>query len=75
MGSSCFARGNALNLKTIEEYIAKNHLDAEVELGGIRCGGQCSEGPNIAIDDVIYHEVDQGTLLDILEKHFKGGNK
>ena len=32
MGSSCFARGNAINLKTIEEYIAKNNLEAEIDV-------------------------------------------
>lgn len=71
MGSSCFARGNSKNLQTIQSFIDKNHLDAEIELEGLRCCDKCSKGPNITIDDVEYNNIDSGTLLDILEKHFK----
>ncbi len=71
MGSSCFARGNSKNLQTIQSFIDKNGLDAEIELSGLRCCDNCSKGPNITIDDVEYNNIDSGTLLDILEKHFK----
>ena len=71
MGSSCFARGNAKNLQTIQSFIEKNGLDAEVELSGLRCCDNCSKGPNITIDGTEYNNIDSGTLLDILEKHFK----
>ncbi len=71
MGSSCFARGNSKNLQTIQNFIEKNNLDAEIQLTGLRCCNNCSKGPNITIDDVEYNNIDNGTLLDILEKHFK----
>ena len=71
MGSSCFARGNSKNLQTIQKFIEKNHLDAEIELEGLRCCDKCAKGPNIMIDDVEYNNIDSGPLLDILEKHFK----
>lgn len=71
MGSSCFARGNSKNLQTIQSFIDKNGLDAEIELSGLRCCDNCSKGPNITIDDIEYNNIDSGTLLDILEKHFK----
>lgn len=70
MGSSCFARGNAKNLKLIQKFIEDNHLDADVELTGLRCCDNCSKGPNISIDDEDFNSIDQGSLLDILEKHF-----
>ena len=70
MGSSCFARGNAKNLKLIQKFLEDNGLEAEVELTGLRCCDNCSKGPNIAIDDQDFNNIDQGTLLDILEKHF-----
>lgn len=71
MGSSCFARGNAKNLQIIQEFIDKNNLDATVELSGLRCCNNCSKGPNISIDDKEYNNLDGGTIIDILEKHFK----
>ena len=70
MGSSCFARGNAKNLKLIQKFIEDNNLEAEVELTGLRCCDNCSKGPNISIDDTDYNNIDQGSLLDILDKHF-----
>ena len=71
MGSSCFARGNAKNLQIIQEFIDKNNLDATVELSGLRCCNNCSKGPNISIDDKEYNNLDSGTIIDILEQHFK----
>ena len=71
MGSSCFARGNAKNLQIIQNFLEQHDIDAEVELSGLRCCNQCAAGPNITIDNVTYHGVDSGTLLDILEKVFQ----
>ncbi|MBO5442403.1 MAG: (2Fe-2S) ferredoxin domain-containing protein [Alphaproteobacteria bacterium] len=71
MGSSCFARGNAKNLQLIQKYIDDNNLDGEIELTGLRCCDKCAKGPNITIDQEEYNNIDQGTLLDILDKHFK----
>lgn len=70
MGSSCFARGNAKNLQLIQKFLSENNLEAEIELSGLRCCDKCSKGPNLTIDDVEYNNIDIGTLLDILEKHF-----
>lgn len=66
MGSSCFARGNDRNLELIENYIKDNGLNAEVELSGARCEGRCATGPNIIIDGVEYHEVDEEKLTELL---------
>ena len=66
MGSSCFARGNAKNLQLIQNFLKQNEIEAEVELTGLRCCNRCAVGPNITIDGVEYHNVDNGTLLDIL---------
>ena len=73
MGSSCFVRGNNKNLQVISKYVKDNNLDAEIELTGLRCCNLCSKGPNITIDEVEYNNVDAGTLVDILDKHFLGG--
>jgi NADH:ubiquinone oxidoreductase subunit E len=70
MGSSCFARGNSKNLQIIQNYIEQKGLDAEIELTGLRCCDRCSSGPNITIDDEEFHNLDQGSVLDILEQRF-----
>ena len=72
MGSSCFARGNNKNLEIIQKYLDENNMDAEIELSGLRCCSLCSKGPNITINGVEYNNVDCGTLIDILDKNFKG---
>ncbi len=67
MGSSCFARGNAQNLELIENYIKENGLEAEIDLSGARCAGKCALGPNITVNGVEYHEVDEDKVREILE--------
>ncbi len=68
MGSSCFARGNELNLEIIEETLKRRGLSRYVELRGCRCMGECSKGPNVRIGDRTHHFVDEGSLIDLLEE-------
>ena len=68
MGSSCFARGNKDNLQFLENYIKENNLDADIDLVGALCTEECSSGPNIFIDDVVYNEVNEEKLNEILCK-------
>lgn len=72
MGSSCFARGNNKNLDIIKKYLENNGIEADIELFGLRCCGLCFKGPNIMIDGVEYNNIDSGTLIDVLDKNFKG---
>jgi NADH:ubiquinone oxidoreductase subunit E len=71
MGSSCFARGNLENLNFLETYIKENNLDAQVELVGALCSEQCSTGPNIYIDEVLYSEIDEDKLKELLPNVLK----
>lgn len=66
MGSSCFARGNLENLNFLENYIKENNLNAKIELIGGLCQEQCSSGPNIYIDDVLYNEINEEKLKEII---------
>lgn len=68
MGSSCFARGNLDNLNFLENYIKENNLETEIELVGALCQNECSSGPNIYIDDVLYNEVNPEKLENLLAK-------
>ena len=70
MGSSCFSRGNRRNLEVIERYLREHGVDARVSVGGSRCEDHCPEGPNVTLNGVMYHRVDEGTLLDLLKQHF-----
>ncbi len=73
MGSSCFSRGNGDLVELIENYLAANDLqkDVEVELSGTLCQEHCAEGPNVMINDVRYAHVDTGVMLDLLKEHVK----
>lgn len=75
MGSSCYVRGNEENLKLIEDYIEKNHLDAEIHLCGSNCARQCADGPNITIGGILYQKVNKADLPEILDKVFGGRAK
>lgn len=68
MGSACFARGNALNLEFIEQYIKENNLQATVELAGSRCEGTCADGPNIIVNGIEHSKVSIEEIKSILEK-------
>jgi len=70
MGSSCFARGNRRFLPIIEEFLVERGLLDHVEITGSRCEALCAEGPNLVIDGTRYQRLDEGTLLDVLERHF-----
>ncbi len=71
MGSSCFARGNDQNLEFIENYIKQNGLEADIDLSGSRCSGNCAEGPNITINGIDYHDVDIDKIKEILDDTLK----
>ena len=72
IGSSCFARGNELNVEVIQKYLEEHHLKDEVdlELQGALCRGRCADGPIVVVDDQIYTKVDRGVMLDLMKKLF-----
>ena len=76
MGSSCFSRGNALNVEIIERFMNSEGLGAsltmDAELSGTLCEGLCKEGPNLRIGDKAYRGVDPAAVEDILEYEFGG---
>jgi NADH:ubiquinone oxidoreductase subunit E len=75
MGSSCFARGNDENLRMLEELVRAGTLDADVRPAGSRCEGLCARGPNVSIDGTMHHEVDPGTLTDLLRERTRELNE
>lgn len=69
MGSSCFRRGNRMNLEFIEQYIDDHGCSAEVELVGSRCEELCRKGPNLQINGQMYHEVNLEMLSELLVRY------
>lgn len=72
MGSSCFARGNDVNLETIQRFLAERPGMAEVELIGCRCEGQCAEGPVVTMEGRRYGHLAPERMRAVLETHFGG---
>ena len=71
LGSSCFARGNNVNMTVIKKFLEYHGLDADVTFTGQLCENMCSKGPIVCIDDHIYEEVNLSLLYKILEEEFK----
>ncbi len=72
MGSSCFSRGNNRNIEVIQDYLAGKPLPPGVELTGHLCEGHCKAGPNVTINDKMYHEVDPIVIIGLLHHHVAG---
>ena len=72
IGSSCFARGNAENVKIVEDFISQRGLSDEIdiELSGGLCTNNCPDGPVVIVNDKIYKHVNSGVMGDILEQYF-----
>lgn len=70
LGSSCYHRGNQDVLETIKVYLKKHQLDNIVEFKGHLCAGNCSNGPNIQINDEIYSRIDNSSIIEILDNYF-----
>lgn len=68
MGSSCFARRNTELINLIKDFLQEKQLNNKVELKGSLCMDQCKNGPNIRIDDKIFHEMDSVKLIKILNE-------
>lgn len=69
MGSSCFSRGNNLNVDIIERFIREHKLDLQVEIRGCLCSEHCKTGPNILIGDTLLSGVRPSMVNDLLEHH------
>ena len=68
LGSSCFARGNALNLSAVESYLSHHGLDDSIRVTGRLCKDECKLGPNLTICGSELHEVDAARLRAALQK-------
>ncbi|HAQ65937.1 MAG TPA: electron transport complex protein RnfG [Bacteroidales bacterium] len=66
LGSSCFTRGNDINLEVIKKYIARNGMKDQIDFRGHLCANSCSKGPVLNIDGITYYEVQPDQVEQIL---------
>ncbi len=78
IGSACFAKGNAENMKVTEKFLADRGLSDEVDIdlcGGL-CSGNCADGPIVYVNDKIHKHVDRKAMQELLENCFpQSGSK
>ncbi len=72
MGSSCFSRGNALNLEFCEEFLERRGLkdEVDVDLDGSLCTGNCANGPVVIVNGRVHTRVDRSLMSDMLAQLF-----
>lgn len=70
LGSSCHSRGNAENLKFIQNFLKERKIDSNIDFRGHLCNEMCKRGPVIEIDEHVYEGVTQSNLPIILSNHF-----
>ncbi|WP_075591230.1 (2Fe-2S) ferredoxin domain-containing protein [Labilibacter marinus] len=68
LGSSCYTRGNAENLKIIQAFVEDKQINASIDFRGHLCNENCNKGPVININGVSYEEVQAFQIEKILEE-------
>ncbi|MGQ1787561.1 MULTISPECIES: (2Fe-2S) ferredoxin domain-containing protein [unclassified Saccharicrinis] len=68
LGSSCYTRGNAENLKIIQSFVEERNIGASLDFRGHLCNENCNRGPVITIDDQSYEEVQPFQVEKLLEE-------
>ena len=66
LGSSCYTRGNDVNLEIIKNFLQVKGLKDQIDFRGHLCENSCSRGPMIKIDGTIYYEVTSSQIEKIL---------
>ena len=66
MGSSCFTRGNNLNLSTIKTCLKEAKVEADIDLSGSLCEGCCNAGPNVVINGKLHSQVTQESIPSLI---------
>lgn len=72
MGSSCYSRGNRLNLELIKAWLEERNIEAEVGFKGQLCSNLCNKGPVITINKHVYQDVHPANIINILKTAFSG---
>lgn len=71
LGSSCFARGNKLLVRIVNDYLRDKNLVNDVRFQGERCFGQCSVGPSLKLEGKLMEKLDEESVIAILDVFFE----
>lgn len=71
LGSSCYSRGNAKTLEIVKDYLAMNQLIDQTDFRGQLCSNNCNHGPVLSIDDEKHLNVNESSIINILDAAFK----
>lgn len=74
LGSSCYRRGNQHILEVVKSYLQDHNLKSEVEFKGQLCSGNCAHGPVIKINGEMFSNIDEASIIGILDAHFNSPN-
>lgn len=72
IGSGCHVRGSRKIIDTIQSLIAKQGLDATVDLEACFCQGHCTEGVVLKIDGELVKNVTPDSIRNILAAKLTG---
>lgn len=75
LGSSCFARGNKQLVRIVNEYLRDRNLLNEVRFHGQRCFGECAVGPSIKLDGKLSENLDEDSIIAVLDDFFESVEK
>ena len=71
LGSSCFARGNAENLRALKTYLEHYNVAAKFSVHGQLCRDKCTIAPTLTIDNKEHNNVKPGGAVALLEQALK----
>ena len=70
IGSSCHIKGSRAVVEQLQELIAKENLQDQIELGGSFCMGKCQQGVCVTVGGAFY-SVSPETVASFFEKEIK----
>lgn len=57
-------------MKVIQQYLNEHNLHGDVVLKGNHCFSDCSKGPVVKINNILHENVNNDSILELLEKTF-----
>ncbi len=67
IGSSCHIKGSRQVVASLQELIARHHLENDVELAGTFCLNNCQRGVSVQIGETVY-SVSPDTVEEFFQK-------